>query len=150
MFAFLNWITTMPNIHQADMNGWLTRIAMAKMLSQFAINILKKIPDTTKPCVFSDVTPEMDSAYNNWVTLACQLWIMWVWITRFRPNDMVTRAEFGTALSRMLFWLADGTDNYYSTHLNRLHSEWIISNTDPTLPERRWYTMLMLMRSIMK
>jgi hypothetical protein len=28
---------------------------------------------------------------------------------RFRPNDEVTRAEFATALSRMLYKIKDGT-----------------------------------------
>ena len=120
---------------------------MAKMLSQYAINILKKTPDTNRKCEFSDVTKELDEQYNNWVTLSCQLWIMWVWITKFRPNDEVTRAEFWTALSRMLYWLADGTDNYFSTHLSRLKLDWIISNDNPELKELRWYVMLMLMRS---
>ena len=137
----------MKTIDQADMNWWLTRIAMAKMLSQYAINILKKTPDTNRKCEFSDVTKELDEQYNNWVTLSCQLWIMWVWITKFRPNDEVTRAEFWTALSRMLYWLADGTDNYFSTHLSRLKLDWIISNDNPELKELRWYVMLMLMRS---
>lgn len=147
IFAFKNGITTMKTIDQANMNWSLNRIAMAKMLSQYAINILKKKPDTSKKCNFTDVTAQMDSDYSNWVTLACQLWIMWVWITEFRPNDTVIRAEFGTALSRMLFNLSDWTDKYYSIHLAKLKREKIISNDDPTLKELRWYVMLMLMRS---
>lgn len=119
-FAFKNGITTMKTIEQANMNWGLNRIAMAKMLSQYAINVLKKAPDTSKQCSFSDVTMQMDSNYGNWVTSACQLWIMWVWITKFRPNDDVTREEFWTALSRMLFWIADWKDVYYSTHLAKL------------------------------
>ena len=146
-FAFKNGITTMKSIDQANMNWSLNRIAMAKMLSQYAINILKKTPDTSKKCNFWDVSSDLDKQYNDWVTLACQLGIMWVNITNFRPNDEVTRAEFGTALSRMLFGLADWTDYYYSTHLAKLKREKIISNDDPTLKELRWYVMLMLMRS---
>ena len=146
-FAYINWITTMENIEQANMKWNLNRISMAKMLSQYAINILKKTPDINKKCNFSDVTMQMDSDFSNWVTLACQLWIMWVWMSEFRPNDDVTRAEFWTALSRMLFWLSDWTDQYYSAHLAKLKKEWIISNDDPTLKELRWYVMLMLMRS---
>jgi len=149
VFAFKNGITTMKSIDQANMNWSLNRIAMAKMLSQYAINILKKKPDTTKKCNFWDVTAQMDSDYSNWVTLACQLWIMWINMlnNEFRPNDDVIRSEFGTALSRMLYGLADWTDNYYSTHLAKLKKEWIISNDNPTLSELRWYVMLMLMRS---
>ena len=41
-FAFQNGITTMSTIQEANMEGSLTRIAMAKMLSQYAINIFRK------------------------------------------------------------------------------------------------------------
>ena len=146
-FAFENWITTMDNIEKANMEGWLTRIAMAKMLSQYAINILKKTPDTNKECKFSDVSEELDTQYNNGVTLSCQLWIMGVWITEFRPNDEVTRAEFGTALSRMLYGTADWEWAYYKPHLEILKQLWIITNDNPELKELRWYVMIMLMRS---
>ena len=146
-FAFRAGITTMKSIEEANMEWSLTRIAMAKMLSQYAINVLGKKADTNKKCEFSDVSAELDAQYNNWVTLACQLGIMWVWITNFRPNDDVVRAEFGTALSRLLFWLSDGEEAYYTTHLAKLKAEWIIQNDDPTLEELRWYVMLMLMRS---
>ena len=104
-FAFKNWITTMDDISKADMNGGLTRIAMGKMLSQYAINILGKTPDTSKTPNFKDVPAQLDADYNNWVTLAYQLGIMGVGIDKFRPYDWVTRAEFGTALSRMLYGL---------------------------------------------
>jgi hypothetical protein len=49
---------------------------MAKMLSQYAINVLKKTPDTNKECKFGDVSAELDEQYDNGVTLACQLGIM--------------------------------------------------------------------------
>ena len=146
-FAFKNWITTMPNIEEADMNSPLTRIAMAKMLSQYAINILGKAPDTTKTISFPDVSAELDTQYNNGVTLAYQLWIMGIWIDEFRPFDLVTRAEFVTALSRMLYWLADGENLYYETHMQKLLNENIITVANPNMHELRWYVMIMLMRS---
>lgn len=146
-FAYDNWITTMPDISKANMNWNLNRIAMAKMLSQYAINILHKESNTTKICNFSDVPDNLDKSYDYWVTLACQLWIMWVNVKNFRPYDIVTRAEFATALSRLLYWMQDWSTNYYSTHLKALKDNWIINNTDPKLHEKRWYVMLMLMRS---
>ena len=148
-FAYLNWITTMNNINKADMNWKLTRIAMAKMLSNYAINVLGKKPENTIVPKFWDVSEELNNNYWWAVDLAYQLWIMWIWINRFRPNDEVTRAEFWTALSRMLFWLKDGNP-YYSTHLKKLKREWIISNDNPNLKELRWYVMIMLMRSSIK
>lgn len=147
-FAYEYWITTMDDISKADMNWPLNRIAMAKMLSNYAINILGKKPDKTKKCIFPDVNDKLNKDYNDWVTLACQLGIMGVWIEKFRPYDPVNRWEFGTALSRMLFWLSDGNP-YYSTHLKQLKTKWIISNDNPDLKELRGYVMLMLMRSAM-
>ena len=152
-FAKENWITTKDTIQSAQMNGKLTRIAMAKMLSQYAINVLWQTPDTSKTVKFRDVTSKKDADYDNWVTLAYQLWIMWQNMpnNKFRPNDEVTRAEFAAALSRMLYntsdWEYKSTSKYYIHHMEKLVSEWIITKSDPKMKERRWYVMIMLMRS---
>jgi len=149
-FAYNHWITTVNSFEKAKMNSPLTRIAMAKMLSLYAINILWKNPDTSKwEKYFSDVTEKQNKDYNNAVTLSYQLWIMWQWTNKFRPNDEVTRAEFATALSRLLYSTPDGQPYYYMPHLKKLKQEWIISNDNPKIKEKRWYVMLMLMRSAM-
>jgi hypothetical protein len=111
------------------------------------MNVLGKKPANIVTPNFSDVSVQLNDQYWGAVTLAYQLWIMWIWIDNFRPFDNVTRAEFGTALSRMLYGLQDWSVNYYSTHLDKLYSEWIITNTDPKIKELRWYVMIMLMRS---
>ena len=145
-FAYENWITTMDTIEKADMEWWLTRIAMAKMLSNYAINVLGKKPANVVVPNFRDINSELNEEYDFWVSLAYQLWIMWINIEEFRPFDLVTRAEFVTALSRMLFSTPDG-DPYYSTHIEKLKEEWIIKDDNPDMQELRWYVMIMLMRS---
>ena len=97
-----NWITTMNTIEWARMNDWLTREEMAKMISNYAVNILWKMPDTTIPCYFidSNINPDL----VQYVTESCQLWLMWQWVISFRPKDFVTRADFWTVLSRLLYW----------------------------------------------
>ena len=152
-FAKWNWITTMPTIQKANMEWKLTRIAMAKMLSQYAMNVLWQKPANIVTPEFNDVTDKLNSDYDDWVTLAYQLWIMWQnmpW-NNFRPNDEVTRAEFATALSRMAYWTSDWeykwTAKYYIHHMEKLVREWIITNDDPNMKELRWYVMIMLMRS---
>ena len=149
-FAFKHGITTMPSIEAAHMNSPLTRIAMAKMLSQYAINVLWKKPANVVVPEFPDVTADMDAQYDNGVTLAYQLWIMGINVQNFRPNDLVTRAEFWTALSRLLFGTPDGEGAYYETHLKKLMEEGIITNDNPNMQEVRWYVMIMLMRSASK
>jgi len=146
-FAHRAWITTIDSIEKANMNWNLTRIAMAKMLSNYAINVLWKVPSNSVVPNFPDVSSKMNEDYWWAVTLSYQLWIMWKWINKFRPNDIVSRAEFGTALSRMLYWTQDWSWKYYSTHLDKLYKEWVISNKNPDLKELRWYVMIMLMRS---
>lgn len=150
-FAKKYWITTTTSIWDAKMYSTLTRIEMAKMLSNFAINVLWKKPDISKWMVkFDDVTNKLNLEYGNAVTIAYQLGIMWQNIksNRFKPNDEVTRAEFVTALSRMLYWIKDWKwkIKYYEPHISKLYNEWIINKTNPSLKEKKWYVMLILFR----
>ena len=148
-FAYENKITTMDTIEKADMEWSLTRIAMAKMLSKYAINVLWKKPANKIVPSFTDITEELNAEYDYWVSLAYQLWIMWINMpdNKFRPFDLVPRSEFVTALSRMKFNTPDGKDVYYSTHMELLKKLWIVTNTNPSMLELRGYVMLMLMRS---
>ena len=151
-FAKSNWITTIHDINKAKMNLPLTRIAMAKMLSNYAINVLWKSPDLSKwTPVFNDVTNKLNKQYDNAVTLSYQLWIMWQNMknNNFRPYDEVTRAEFATALSRMLYNTEDWkwSIKYYEPHISKLYNEWIITNKNGKMKEKRWYVMTMLMRT---
>lgn len=151
-FAKANGITTKSTIQEAKMNSPLTRIQMAKMLSYYAMNVLWQTPDISRWIVkFNDVTNGMDKQYDNGVTLAYQLWIMWINMqnNNFRPYEEVTRAQFTTALSRMLYWITDWTwkTKYYEPHMAKLYNEWIITKRNPSVLEKRWYVMLMLMRS---
>ena len=122
---------------------------MAKMLSNYAINVLWQEPKNVIVPQFTDVSDALDADYANWVSLAYQLWIMGQNLpnNQFRPNDYVTRWEFATALSRMIYNTPDWVDTYYTPHLEKLKSIWVITNTNPKLVELRWYVMIMLMRT---
>jgi hypothetical protein len=71
-------------------------------------------------------------------------------ITAFRPYDTISRAEFGTALSRALWGNQyEGGTPYYAKHLDALKAAGImtqIANAESTKEVRGW-VMLMLMRS---
>lgn len=149
-WAYKNWITTMDTMGKANMYGEITRIELSKMISNYAINILKKKPDTSKKCEFSDVSDRSNIQYDSWVVNSCQLWLMWQWISNFRPYDKVTRAEFGTILSRLLWWdKYNGWNPYYKKHVNQLTIRWIMNNTKNTekINESRGNVMVMLKRS---
>ena len=149
-WAFKNWITTQKTIEKADMEWQITRIALSKMISNYATNVLKRKVDTSKKCQFSDISDKLNSDYDNWAARACQLWLMWQWITKFRPYDKVTRAEFATILSRLLYWTKyNGWTPYYQKHVNQLNIRWIMTNINnlEKVNESRGNVMVMLKRS---
>jgi len=148
-YSYLRWITTMPTIEKADMYGPLTRIALAKMMSNYVLSEWLQELDTSKECKFPDVTKSLDSAYDNGMTKACQLGLMGVDITKFNPYKIVSRAEFATVLSRALRWAKyNGGVPFYTKHLQALKDKEIMTKIEnPEKPELRAWTMLMLMRT---
>lgn len=158
-YAYSNWITTAKTIDKADMKWPLTRIAMAKMMSQYAMNVLLLEPDTNRECYFNDVSNSLNAQYGYWATLACQLWLMWVWSNgniskNFKPYDTVTRWQWATVLSRALSKANGDVVNegnpFYKPHMNYLQSKWIIKsliNPPHSANEKRGNAMIMLMRS---
>lgn len=149
-WAFNNWITTQDTIDKANMYWEITRIELSKMISNYAINVLNKKVDTSKKCEFNDISNNLNKQYDLWVTKSCQLWLMWQWITDFRPNDKVTRAEFWTILSRLLYWdKYNWWTPYYKKHINQLNIRWIMTNISNVEKwnEIRGNVMVMLKRS---
>ena len=147
LFAYKIWITTQKTIQEADLYWNLTRVHMAKMMSNYDIKIMSGIIDTWRQCNFKDITNQ-SSEMKSYIKLSCQLGIMWVGMENFNPNWLVTRAEFGTVLSRILYGNKyNNWTPYYIEHLKALKKDWIITNIDPNLKEVRWYVMLMLMRA---
>ncbi len=153
-----NWahdkgVTTMDSIDNANMYGAITRAEMAKMLSVYATKVLNpaKEADTSAACTFTDID-SVKGDLHDYIIESCQLGIMGQNMPNnaFRPYDTISRAEFGTALSRVLWGdQYNGGTPYYANHLNALKANAImnqIANAEST-KEIRGYVMLMLMRS---
>jgi hypothetical protein len=70
-------------------------------------------------------------------------------LSDFMPDNYVSRAEFWTIFSRILWGTAnEGTDQYwYQNHLTALRNAGIITNTTPTMYELRAWVFLQLYRS---
>ena len=157
--AFKNGITTMNTIDKANMDWYISRGHLAKMITNYVVNVLwKEIPsDIPASCLsFNDESTVRESAeIKDYAIKSCALWLMWINMknNEFLPNDYVPRSQFGAVLSRILRW-----DKYnlvhtqekprYTDHLNALKNEWIMTKIDnPKMLEKRWYVMIMLMRS---
>lgn len=145
-FAFTKGITTKPSIKEANMTWVLTRAAMAKMMVNYAINVLGKILDTWVACGFSDMAGQ-SAETQEFATKACQLWLMGKEQTKFSPKDLVTRGQLWTVLSRMIYATPDSGAPYYTIHLTTLKDKWVLTNIDATRVEKRVYLMLILMRA---
>jgi len=148
LWALYNWITTKNTIQDAKMEGTLLRRDLAKMMSQYVTNVMKKTIPTTSDCTFSDITN--DKNLYSYVNTVCQLGLMWKNTGQlFNPDAEVTRAQFGTILSRLLRWSKFDSlwEFRYKAHLTALQKQWIMKKIDnPTMKELRWRVMLMLNR----
>jgi len=156
-YAYWLWITTMCPIEDARLDWYILRKELAKMISEFAIKVVWLYPDFSKiECDrYRDIWKESDEL-QFYIKLSCRLWLMWLhtdWITvkpNFNPNDYVDRAQFGTIMSRLIFWWQynGNTDNRYIDHLKALKQYKVMKYIDtPAMKELRWYVMIMMQRA---
>ena len=147
-YAYGVGITTQSSIDSANMYGTLTRAPMAKMMVNFAKEVFNQKPDTSKACSFTDLAGQTEEM-KGYIKEACQLGLMGQGITAFNPNGAVTRAQFGTVLSRVLRGEEnEGGTPYYAKHLSALKDAGIMTNiSNPMANEIRGYVMLMMQRA---
>ena len=121
--AYENWIISESPIDNANLYNALTNSSMEAILLNFATYLW--LDSDSVATLFGDLFVDEESYVN--------------------------RANFGTALSRILWQNQYEWWNpyYYSYHLNALKSAWIITQIDnPTeIIEIKWYVLLTLMRA---
>jgi hypothetical protein len=127
---------------------------LAKMMSQFAVNVMWMEPNINTGCVFDDID-DISEEFQYYTVLSCQLGIMWLTYDgypapSFNPNELVKRSHFATTLSRLIFGGAfnGNSKNRYADHMHALKRASIMSYiSNPQMKELRWYVFLMLMRT---
>ena len=152
-WALGNGITTMKTVEAARLDEPLTRAELAKMMVVYIQKVLEKDPILTGDVNYSDVGEELGDLFG-YIKLAYQYQIMWINadgtpIELFNPYGLVTRWEYATVFSRVLFgdkFNKTGED-FYTKHLEALKAAWILTNTIPTIQEMRGWVMLMMYRS---
>lgn len=150
-WAINNWITTIDDVSKVKFNKKITRAELAKMMVVFMSWVLEKEPILTGDINYEDVDPQKLWDLTWYIELAYKYQIMWIkadWssLKNFNPDRTVTRAEFATVLSRVLYGnIYNQTwKNYYEKHIEALEKANILSNTNPDLVEARWWIMTML------
>lgn len=156
-YAFLHNITTMSYTN-ARLGDPVTRGELAKMIVNFAKNVLGKTGNTQKVCAFSDniYGTKEDKSF---IIQACQMGLMGLKSNgatvneTFNPTWIVSRAEFGTVFSRLMYGAIHNSTvhssaPYYENHLKALQRDGIMKKIDqPENKEQRGFVMLMMMRS---
>lgn len=152
-FAKQYSITTMSTCQKANMDGVLLRKHAAKMIVNFAKNILNRQPNTSVKCSFSDMANENEEMIG-YALEACQLGIMGLkWdgtpAEKFEPNGLINKAQLATILSRLLYGDKNNSDDacWYCKHIDVMKADGVITvTTDLMDPIRRAWAMLMMMR----
>ena len=152
-WALENGITTMNDIDRARLSDGLTRAELAKMMSQYMTKVMWKTPVDAEKAEYSDVDESLGDL-ADYIQTAYAYKIMWINadgtpIKNFNPSGKVTRAEYATVFSRVLFGdkYNKAEWNYYEDHLTALKEAGILTNTTPTIQEIRGWVMLMMYRS---
>lgn len=155
-YAFAKGITTIAPLTKAELYEPLLRKHMAKMISVFAMKVMNKQPDMTRECDFPDMSGE-NNEMQNYSLLACQFGLMGLRYdgvpdVAFNGNLPVSRAMFGTIMSRLIFGIVYNKDataeNRYGPHLSAMKRSELIKKIDePAMKELRWYAMLIMQRT---
>ena len=153
-WALEKGITTINDIEKARLSDWLTRAELAKMMSQYMTKVLWKTPVDTEKAEYADVDESLGDL-AEYIQTAYAYKIMWINadgtpLKNFNPSGKVTRAEYATVFSRVLYGDKYNKSewNYYDAHLEALKEAGILTNTTPSIQEVRGWVMLMMYRSV--
>ena len=134
--AYKNQITTIQWLEKANPDGLIPRWHMAKMVTNFAVNVLwREIPsEIPAECSWWDTDWESEEI-KDYAEKSCALWVMWIYVEDFLPNKYVDRAEFWTILSRVIWWdkynvIDTNNRPYYVEHLKNLSEIGIMTQID--------------------
>ncbi len=128
----------------ADMDGLLIRSNAAKMITNFVMNVMDRKPDTTKQCAFTDMANQ-SAEMQKYAVLACQLGLMGLngdgsVAERFDPTNLVTKVQFVTILSRLIYSEKNNSTEEcrYCKHVEAMQTKKVITvTTDLMEPLKR-------------
>ena len=165
LYAYTHKMTTMCPIEDANLYWVIRRDELAKMLTEYALEVLDLEPQAWKSwCTAYNDIANSSAEMKYYMKTACELNIMWLEsdgktpLKSFYPHWLVSRAEFGTTLSRLIYGDAYNLESeaentypgaWYGKHLEALKRDEIMTKIywdRPQHLELRWYVMLMIMR----
>ena len=154
LWACQHNITTMRTIQEARLDQPLTRAELAKIMSVYAMKEYHLKPFKAGAVNYKDVNADLGDL-ADYIQIAYQLQIMGINadgtpMQAFEPHKLVSRAEFATVLSRVIWGNKHNIsgDDRYSAHLQALKKYEIITSDVPAnWWELRGRALLMLHRT---
>ena len=154
LWACQHNITTMRTIQEARLDQPLTRAELAKIMSVYAMKEYHLKPLITGAANYKDVNTDLGDL-ADYIQIAYQLQIMGINadgtpMQAFEPHKLVSRAEFATVLSRVIWGNKHNIsgDDRYSAHLQALKKYRVITSDVPAnWWELRGRALLMLHRN---
>ena len=154
LWACQHDITTMRTIQEARLDQPLTRAELAKIMSVYAMKEYHLKPLKAGAVNYKDVNADLGDL-ADYIQIAYQLQIMGINadgtpIQAFEPYKLVSRAEFATVLSRVIWGNKHNIsgDDRYSEHLQALKKYRVITSDVPAnWWELRGRALLMLHRT---
>ena len=146
-FLYDNGLTAFDTRSGFRPDDTITREQAAKFGAQFMENVRDLEPTMDPLCTFSDA----DQVTNTLLPYVRQLcWHGIISGGKFRPADLLTRAEAIAFVVRALWISATTTDPWYVGYLNMAAAEWIISSSSTIGANSaitRWDMAVMLYRA---
>ena len=155
LWACQHNITTIRTIQEVRLDQPLTRAELAKIMSVYAMKEYHLKPLKAAAVNYKDVNTDLGDL-ADYIQLAYQLQIMGIDadgtpIQAFEPHKLVSRAEFATVLSRVIWGNKHNIsgEDRYSAHLQALKKYEIITSDVPAnWWELRGRALLMLHRTV--
>lgn len=154
LWALDNWITTWKSLEEALPDGYITRWEMAKLVVDFVVDVLwREVPsEIPSQCTRWDEKEWESEEMGEYARKSCALWLMGIYMKNFKSKKLLDRAEFGTIVSRILWWEkfniphATMENKYYVKHLNEVKKKNLITKIDnpQQIKElRKWIWMVL-------
>ena len=115
----------------------LTREEAAAFFSRFWESVMD-IEKTQKECNFNDIHSAAPNLVSE-IEEVCKMWLMWVDINRFRPNDYLSRAEFFTIMVRSVSWqsMENKSDPWWENYFEAAQQLWLTKESDVMAQSRQ-------------
>lgn len=140
-------ITKYSDVESFRANDSITRQEAAKFYVEYAKAILKKVPDTSKNCVFTDKS-DIDASLESYVVESCQLWIFkWYADDSFKPNMNILKWHSIALLLRpSIGSMEENVSPWYLNYYLKAMELWLTTDDLKTMEwtATRWEVAVMI------